>query len=66
MAACYRVEQGALMVGSAGETMDEILVAIDDVTHVTGAIRQSAERQASGIQRVNAAVTQLEAVHGNV
>lgn len=60
-----RVDEGANLVGTAGDTMDEIVAAIVDVTQVTGAISESAERQSSGIQRVNAAVTQLEAVYGN-
>jgi methyl-accepting chemotaxis protein len=61
-----RVDEGASLVGTAGDTMDEIVAAIVDVTQVTGAISESAERQSSGIQRVNAAVTQLEAVYGNL
>ncbi|MET0254175.1 MAG: methyl-accepting chemotaxis protein [Luteibacter sp.] len=60
-----RVNEGAGLVASAGDTMDEIVAAIVDVTQVTGVISESAERQSSGIQRVNAAVTQLEAVYGN-
>ncbi|SDF60778.1 PAS domain-containing methyl-accepting chemotaxis protein [Dyella sp. 333MFSha] len=60
-----RVDEGASLVGTAGHTMEEILAAIGNVTQVTGAISESAERQSSGIQRVNAAVSQLEAVYGN-
>jgi methyl-accepting chemotaxis protein len=61
-----RVEEGASLVGTAGDTMEEIVASIADVTRVTGAISESAEAQASGIQRVNDAVAQLEAVYGNL
>lgn len=59
-----RVDEGANLVGTAGHTMEEILAAIAHVTQVTGAISESAERQSSGIERVNAAVSELEAVYG--
>jgi methyl-accepting chemotaxis protein len=61
-----RVEQGASLVGTAGDTMEEIVASIANVTRVTGSISESAVAQASGIQRVNAAVAELEAVYGNV
>lgn len=61
-----RVDTGARMVGNAGTAMHEILGAVDHVTEVTGAIGESAERQAEGIERVNAAVQELENVYGRV
>ncbi|MDF3981034.1 methyl-accepting chemotaxis protein [Luteibacter sp. PPL201] len=61
-----RVDTGARMVGNAGTAMDEILGAVDHVTEVTGAIGESAGRQAEGIERVNAAVQELENVYGRI
>ncbi|QWT21784.1 PAS domain-containing methyl-accepting chemotaxis protein [Bacillus sp. NP157] len=61
-----RVDEGAELVGTAGLVMQQILGAVDDVTEVTGSIGESVQLQASGIERVNAAVTQLEEVYGRV
>jgi methyl-accepting chemotaxis protein len=61
-----RVEEGASLVGTAGRTMDEIVASIANVTQVTSTISESAVAQSSGIQRVNQAVAQLEAVYGNI
>lgn len=58
------VEEGAAMVGTAGSTMGEIIHAVNDVSTVAGAISSSGKLQASGIERVHRAVTQLEAVYG--
>jgi len=58
------VDEGAALVGTAGKTMDELVGVIGDVTRVASDISESAVVQASGIQRVNAAVTQLESVYG--
>jgi methyl-accepting chemotaxis protein len=61
-----RVDEGAELVGSAGLVMQEILGAVDHVTEVTSAIGESAQVQSTGIERVNAAVTQLESVYGRL
>ncbi|UPG96328.1 methyl-accepting chemotaxis protein [Luteibacter aegosomatissinici] len=61
-----RVDEGAELVGSAGLVMQEILGAVDHVTEVTSAIGESAQVQSTGIERVNAAVTQLESVYGHL
>jgi methyl-accepting chemotaxis protein len=60
-----QVDEGAALVGTAGQTMGDIVDAIGDVTQVATAISESASVQASGIQRVNSAVTQLESVYGH-
>ena len=62
----HRVDQGAELVGTAGEAMQEILGAVDHVTEVTGAIGESAQAQSHGIERVNAAVSHLESVYGRL
>lgn len=59
-----RVDEGARLVRTAGEAMDEILGAVDHVTEVTSAIGESAQVQSAGIERVNAAVSHLESVYG--
>lgn len=61
-----RVDEGAELVGSAGLVMQEILGAVDHVTEVASAIGESAHVQSTGIERVNAAVTQLESVYGRL
>lgn len=61
-----RVDEGAELVGSAGLVMQEILGAVDHVTEVASAIGESAQVQSTGIERVNAAVTQLESVYGRL
>lgn len=61
-----RVDEGAQLVGTAGDVMQEILGAVADVTQVTSAIGESAQVQSDGIERVNAAVTQLESVYGRL
>jgi methyl-accepting chemotaxis protein len=61
-----RVDEGAELVGTAGLVMEEILGAVSQVTDVTTAIGESAKLQSTGIDRVNAAVSELESVYGQL
>jgi methyl-accepting chemotaxis protein len=57
-----QVETGARVVGAAGETMREIVDAVEKVTDLIGEIAQSSQAQSSGIRQVHAAVTQMDQV----
>ena len=55
-----RVESGARLVGDAGHAMDEILQAVQRVTHMMGDIRASTSEQSDGIRQVSVAVNHLD------
>jgi len=55
-----RVAAGSRLVTDAGQTMDEIVGAVQRVATVIGEITASATEQSSGLSRVNETVTQLE------
>jgi len=55
-----RVESGARLVGDAGHAMDEILQAVQRVTHMMGDIRASTSEQSDGIRQVSLAVNHLD------
>ena len=57
-----KVEIGSQQVGQAGETMKEIVSAIDRVTQLMGAIASSSSEQALGISQINQAVAQMDGV----
>ncbi|UGB36847.1 methyl-accepting chemotaxis protein [Frateuria soli] len=59
-----RVDHGTELVESTGRSMAEILSSIAEAHRLNGTISSSANAQASGIERVNAAVAQLEQVYG--
>lgn len=59
-----RVDHGTELVESTGGSMAEISSAIAEAHRLNGTISSSANAQASGISRVNAAVAQLERVYG--
>lgn len=59
------VEEGVALVGTAGEAVHAIVSAITDVTDVTSVISDDATEQASGIQRVHSAVSQLNGIYGS-
>jgi methyl-accepting chemotaxis protein len=61
-----RVGQGASLVGSAGNTMSEIVGGIQRVTGIMGEISEASREQSSGIEQVNGAITQMdEAIQQN-
>jgi len=55
-----RVESGARLVGDAGQAMEEILQAVQRVTHMMGDIRASTSEQSDGIRQVSLAVNHLD------
>ncbi|MFX1762922.1 methyl-accepting chemotaxis protein [Paraburkholderia sp. A1RI-2L] len=54
------VNSGSQLVRSAGETMDEILANVSNVTTIISEVTQAAGEQTRGIQEVNRAVSQLD------
>ena len=55
-----KVNLGVRLVGNSGSTLDELLVAVKQVTDIVGEIVRASENQSAGIQRVNEAVILLD------
>jgi hypothetical protein len=55
-----KVHGGSELVGRAGATMEEILLAVRRVTDIMGEISAASEEQSSGIEQVNRAVSQMD------
>ncbi|QKJ87515.1 Methyl-accepting chemotaxis protein IV [Paramixta manurensis] len=57
-----RVDQGAVLVASAGQTMEEIVQSVTRVTDIMGEIASASEEQRRGIEQVAQAVSQMDQV----
>jgi methyl-accepting chemotaxis protein len=57
-----RVEQGAALVGQAGDTMGEVVGAIRQVSGLIGEISAASSEQSAGVAQVGAAVAQIDRV----
>jgi methyl-accepting chemotaxis protein len=57
-----QVQQGARLVGEAGEAMQDIVRRVQGVTELIGRIRQAAHAQASGIEQVHHTLGDLDGV----
>ena len=55
-----KVNLGVKLVGNSGTTLDQLLVAVKQVTDIVGEIVSASENQSTGIQRVNEAVMVLD------
>ena len=55
-----RVEAGTALVDQAGQTMQEVVAAIQRVTAVMGEIRSASEAQSDGVAEVGGLVTELD------
>ncbi len=55
-----RVEQGTALVGQAGETMNEVVAAIEKVAGIMGEISVASGQQSAGVAQVSEAVTQMD------
>ena len=55
-------DAGSKLVGLAGQTMEQILASVRDVTGIMGEIASASEQQNVGIEQVNRAVTALNEV----
>lgn len=57
-----KVDIGSEQVASAGATMSEIVASVDRVTRIMGEISAASGEQASGIDQINTAVSQMDVV----
>ncbi|KVG62798.1 methyl-accepting chemotaxis protein [Burkholderia pseudomultivorans] len=55
-----RVDAGAALIGRAGESIHEIVGAVQRVATIVGEIASASQEQSGGIQQVNIAVTQMD------
>jgi len=55
-----KVSTGANLVNQAGQTMAEIVQAVQRVTHIVGEITVASREQTSGIEQVSVAVAQMD------
>ncbi|MBD8167051.1 methyl-accepting chemotaxis protein [Erwinia persicina] len=57
-----RVDSGSVLVGTAGETMTDIVNAVSRVTDIMGEIASASDEQSRGIDQVGTAVTEMDRV----
>ena len=55
-----RVEQGAVLVNRAGETMEQIVASIDRVAQIVREISSASREQSTGVAQVGQAITQMD------
>lgn len=61
-ASVSEVEGGSSLVAEAGDTMQQVVHAVQRVTDIMGEISAASEEQASGIDQVNHAIAQMDQV----
>ncbi|GGB84053.1 hypothetical protein GCM10011572_02460 [Pseudoduganella buxea] len=57
-----QVQTGSALVGRAGDTMQEVVAAIQQVTDIMNRIADASAQQQTGIEQVNQAITQMDQV----
>jgi methyl-accepting chemotaxis protein len=57
-----KVETGSRLVDQAGKTMAEVVASIGRVTNIMNEITTASDEQREGIEQVNQAITQMDAV----
>ena len=57
-----KVESGSTLVNQSGKTLEEIVQSVKRVTDIVAEIAASSREQATGIEQVNQAVTQMDSV----
>jgi methyl-accepting chemotaxis protein len=57
-----KVEAGGKLVGQAGQTMDDIVASIGNVSRIMGNITAAGHEQEAGIHQINQAITEMDAV----
>jgi methyl-accepting chemotaxis protein len=55
-----QVERGSVLVSKAGQTMLEVVTAVQRVTDIMGEISTASQEQTRGVQQVGQAVTQMD------
>ncbi len=59
-ASVAKVDSGSRLVASAGQTMTEIVVSVQQVSDIIGEISSASSEQSTGIGQVNSAVLELD------
>nr|WP_277926035.1 methyl-accepting chemotaxis protein [Sphingomonas sp. JXJ CY 53] len=62
MTSSEQVEVGVELVSETGKALQRIIVRISDISALVGTIATSAEQQATGLQQVNTAVSEMDGV----
>lgn len=57
-----KVEEGSRLVNASGQTLDEIVSAVADVSDIVGEISTASGEQANSIESVNKAIAQMEQI----
>ena len=57
-----KVDEGSRLVSQAGSTMSEIVVSVKRVTDIMGEISVASHEQENGIEQINQAVSEMDAV----
>ena len=57
-----KVDEGSRLVSQAGSTMSEIVVSVKRVTDIMGEITVASHEQENGIEQINQAVSEMDAV----
>ena len=57
-----KVGAGSALVDQAGQTMDEIVGSVKQVTDIMREITEASQEQTSGIEQINQAITQMDQV----
>ena len=57
-----KVDEGGKQVANAGSTMNEVLTSVKSVTEIMGEISIASTEQSTGIDEINAAITQMDQV----
>jgi len=57
-----KVEEGSRLVNQSGETLQTIMDSVKKVTEIVGDIANASQEQASGIEQVNIAISEIDAV----
>ena len=55
-----KVDQGSMLVDSAGATMNEVVVAIQRVAAIMASITSASSEQASGVAQIGQAISQMD------
>ncbi|MDR6448830.1 methyl-accepting chemotaxis protein-1 (serine sensor receptor) [Paraburkholderia terricola] len=61
-ASVQKIHNGSTLAGEAGKTMAEVTQAVARVTDIMGEIAAASGEQSRGIEQVNVAITQMDAV----
>jgi methyl-accepting chemotaxis protein len=62
LASSEQVDVGVELVGETGKALDRIIVRIGEISGLVSTIATSAEQQATGLQQVNTAVSEMDGV----